>query len=57
MDTAYFAALIEAGRTAQTLLAELLLNVERAYLRGESLSIDWMIRQLSEIESELAPVA
>lgn len=53
MDVSYFRALLDARESAQTLVRELLLNIERAYLRGQTPPGEWYVRQLSEIESAL----
>jgi len=37
-------------------IPEILLNVERAHLRGETLPADWYVRRLTELESEILAV-
>lgn len=37
-------------------IPEILLNVERAYLRGEVLPADWFVRQLTDLENEILAV-
>lgn len=64
MDATYFRQMIaeledakETVRyTAETLIPEILLNVERAALRGQTLSPDWFVRQLVDLEAELLAV-
>jgi hypothetical protein len=37
-------------------IPEILLNVERAALRGETLPADWYVRQLTDLEAEILAV-
>jgi hypothetical protein len=66
MDTAYLRAqLVTQATTKQRdaltdlityTIPEILLNVERAYLRGETLPADWFVRTLTALENDILAV-